>query len=109
MTDAERRLWTAIRLSDLPFRIQRQRVIGPYICDFASLEAGLVIELDGSQHLTAEGAAKDRARDEYLQGLGFTVLRFSDIDVLKNAEGVMEEIVREAEWRIGRRSQGRPE
>jgi very-short-patch-repair endonuclease len=99
MTDAERTLWAALRTAKLEFRFQRQRVIGPYICDFASIEAGLVIELDGSQHLTEEGLVKDRVRDEYLQGLGFRVLRFSDLDVMKNVEGVMAVIITEAQAR----------
>jgi len=95
MTAAELRLWAALRVANFEYRFQRQRVIGNYICDFASVEAGLVIEVDGSQHLTEDGLAKDRVRDEYLRSLGFKVLRFSDIEVLKNMEGVMQVIAAE--------------
>jgi very-short-patch-repair endonuclease len=35
---------------------------------------------------------KDQERDRYLQGLGLTILRFSDIDVFKNIDGVIERI-----------------
>ena len=52
MTDAERKLWPRLRnrqLRGLKFR--RQMPIGGFIADFACVEAGLVIEVDGSKAL----------------------------------------------------------
>ncbi len=89
-TDAERKLWKHIRSHQLGKRFLRQRVIGRYICDFVSLEYGIVIELDGGQHFSNEGKSKDRIRDEYLIGLGFRVFRFSNADVIGNIDGVMQ-------------------
>jgi len=50
------------------------------------------VEIDGGQHYENAGLKKDYERDRYLQMLGFTVLRFSDIDVFENIDGVIERI-----------------
>lgn len=92
MTDAEIKLWRHLKGRQLEAFFHRQRVVGSYICDFVSLGAALVIELDGSQHMLPGWKARDGARDAYLRSLGFVVLRFSDIDVLTNTEGVLSKI-----------------
>ncbi|WP_341987628.1 endonuclease domain-containing protein [Azorhizobium sp. AG788] len=92
-TDAERRLWLALRdhrLCGLGFR--RQHAIGPYVADFACLERRMVLEVDGGQHFEPAGAARDADRTAALAALGFTVLRFSNLDVLENLPGVLETI-----------------
>ena len=61
-------------------------------CRFYCPAAKLIIELDGGQHYSDAGKKKDEMRDNYLKHFGFTVLRFSDRDVLKNIEGVLEKI-----------------
>lgn len=94
MTDAERRLWSKLRLKQLEgYRFQRQRIIGEYIVDFYCAGAKLIIEVDGGQHFTDEMAEADRKRDGYLRNQGLKVLRFTDTDVLKNTEGVVESIL----------------
>jgi very-short-patch-repair endonuclease len=96
LTDAESLLWHRLRnrqLLDLKFR--RQRPIGRYIADFACLEIGLVIELDGGQH--AERVAHDEARAEEMKRLGFRTLRFWNNEVLNETEAVMEKIRQVAE------------
>jgi very-short-patch-repair endonuclease len=93
MTDAERLVWSKIRkkqIADVQF--YRQKNIGNYIVDLYCPKGNLVIEIDGSQHYEKEGMKKDRKRDNYLQSLDLTVLRFSDIDVLRNINGVLERI-----------------
>jgi very-short-patch-repair endonuclease len=95
-TDAESLLWYRLRnrqLLDLKFR--RQRPMGQYIADFACLEIGLVIELDGGQH--AEQVARDEARAEEMKRLGFRTLRFWNNEVLNETEAVMEQIRQVAE------------
>ncbi|MGR6328164.1 endonuclease domain-containing protein [Sphingomonas sp. XXL09] len=64
--------------------------IGPFICDFVARSAKLVIEVDGGQHAWQERRDADRTR--YLEGLGFTVLRFWNNDVLERTEGVVQAI-----------------
>jgi very-short-patch-repair endonuclease len=94
MTDAEKRLWSKVRLKQLGgYRFQRQRIIGDYIVDFYCPVAKLIIEVDGSQHYSAEMAEADRIRDEYMRKQGLKVLRFTDTDVLKNTDGVVERIL----------------
>ena len=51
-----------------------------------------MIELDGGQHYSETGKAKDRTRGNALREMGIKVLRFSDRDVFENVGGVMEEI-----------------
>ncbi len=93
MTDAERMLWSKIRRKQLKgYQFYRQKIIGNYIADFYCPELKLVIEVDGGQHYSAEGMENDSIRDAYMTGAGITVIRFSDRDVLKNYEAVLEEI-----------------
>jgi very-short-patch-repair endonuclease len=93
MTDAERALWYQLRAKRLLGRkFRRQQPIGNYIVDFVSFEGGLVIELDGGQHL--EQAEADAQRTAWLESQGFRVLRFWNDAVLKQTEAVLEEILR---------------
>ena len=93
MTDAERRLWAC--LSDRKvggIRFNTQFPIGPFICDFVSRGAKLVIEVDGGQH--ADSERSDAARTRYIEQQGYRVIRFWNNDVLSNIDGVVAEISR---------------
>jgi len=93
MTDAERRLWSRVRRKQLKeFQFYRQKNIGDYIVDFYCPAANLIVEIDGGQHYSEENTLKDEARDEFMNDLGFKVLRFSNADVFKNIEGVVKRI-----------------
>ena len=93
MTDAERYLWTKIRMKQLKgYQFYRQKPIGDYIVDFFCPRAKLVIEVDGSQHYSDETTEYDRIRDEYMRSLGLRVLRFTNTEVMKNIEVVIESI-----------------
>jgi very-short-patch-repair endonuclease len=88
LTPAERKLWATLRgdqLNGASFR--RQHAIGPYIADFCSIKAKLIIELDGSQHLEQE--EYDAERTKYLEAQGYTVIRFWNNEVLNNLDGVI--------------------
>jgi very-short-patch-repair endonuclease len=94
MTDTERFFWSHVRMRQLGgFQFYRQRIIGQYIVDFYCPRAKLVVELDGGQHLSNQGAKADSKRDEYLRQLSLHVVRFSDTDVLDNIEGVIGKII----------------
>ncbi len=87
MTDAERHLWSKIRMRQLNgLQFQRQRIIGIFIVDFFCPKEKLVIEVDGGQHYSIELAEADRMRDKYMKNHGLKVLRFTDTDVLKNID-----------------------
>jgi very-short-patch-repair endonuclease len=93
MTDAERKLWYRIRMKQIKgLQFYRQKPIGNYIVDFYCPKAKLVIELDGGQHYLKTGEEKDKIKDNYLSGLGLKVLRFSDVDVLRDIDSVLEKI-----------------
>jgi len=93
MTDAKRKLRAKIRRKQIKeYQFYRQKPIGDYIVDFYCPRAKLVIEIAGSQHLVGETIEYDRIRDDYLSSLDLRVLRFTNIDVLKNIKGVMEKI-----------------
>lgn len=98
MTDAERRLWRAIRCRQLNnLQFFRQKPLGQYIVDFYCPIAKLILEIDGSPHYTNEGIAKDKQRDEYLtKQLKLKILRFTNIEVSRNIEGVVLKIMQEA-------------
>lgn len=90
-TDAERLLWKQLRRRRVDgFRFRRQRPFGPYVCDFTCLEARLVVELDGSQHL--EQADRDARRDDFMRSHGYRVMRFWNGDVASNTDEVLETI-----------------
>ena len=75
-----------------PLQFRRQVPIDKYIVDFYCAKANIVIELDGSQHYEDEGLINDEKRTEYLEQYGIKVIRISNLDVLKNFEGVCQYI-----------------
>ena len=91
MTKEERHLWYDF-LRTYPVRFSRQKVLGKYIADFYSAEAGLVIELDGSQHYENDNMEKDAERTDYLKGYGLKVIRIPNNEVSRNFRGVCEYI-----------------
>jgi very-short-patch-repair endonuclease len=96
MTDAEHRLWhllRAHRFGGVGFR--RQAPMGRYVVDFVSHRLQLVIEVDGGQHARSSVKAHDRVRDQWLGARGYRVLRFTNVDVLRNLEGVADRIANE--------------
>jgi very-short-patch-repair endonuclease len=95
LTHGERVLWSRLRgkqLLDVQF--YRQKPIGHYIVDFYAPKAKLVIEVDGSQHLTRDHIGSDQQRDLYLSGMDLKVLRFNSREVLVNTDEVVEVIHR---------------
>jgi very-short-patch-repair endonuclease len=96
MTDAERLLWSKVRMRQLKdFIFYRQKPIGVYIADFYCPRAKLVIEVDGGQHFKDDNIEYDRLRNEYLASLGLRVLRFTNTEVLGNIEGVVDKVLEE--------------
>lgn len=90
-TAAERYLWTALSARKVGnSRFNRQFPIGPYICDFVSRAAKLIIEVDGESH--DQTIAYDMARTRFLAAEGYHVIRFSNADVMGNLDGVAKAI-----------------
>jgi very-short-patch-repair endonuclease len=101
MTNAERKVWAALRghrLEGLQFR--RQQPCGPYIADFLCYAARLVVEVDGATHSTPEELARDARRDAWFADNGFEVLRVTNAEVYCEFDGVVETIRLRAMERI---------
>ena len=90
MTDAERKLWQYLRGNQLGVKFRRQHPFENYILDFVCLPLGLVIEVDGGQHM--EQAEHDAKRTAMLEGAGFRVFRFWNNQVLNELDAVLEAI-----------------
>ena len=94
----EDKLWHAIRNRNLNgYKFSRQVPIGSYIADFACRDLKLVIELDGSQHIDDP---KDKIRNDFMNGEGWSVARFPSAHVLQNRDAILETIVAICEERI---------
>jgi very-short-patch-repair endonuclease len=93
MTGPEAQLWSRLRARQLQgLKFRRQHGIGPYIVDFYCPEQSLVIEVDGDSHADADQVVKDRQREQYLQSLGLRIIRYINDDILKNLDGVLENL-----------------
>ena len=89
-TPAERALWEHLSRSQLGAKFSRQLPVGPYFADFLCRELRLVIELDGHSHDVAPG--RDEVRDGWFAADGYSVLRFTNAEVMDNIEGVVQTI-----------------
>lgn len=86
-TEAEKRLWNAVRNRQIAStKFRRQVPIGPCIADFVAFEKRLIVEVDGGQHAESTVDAK---RTAYLEEQGFRVIRFWNNEVLNNLDGVL--------------------
>lgn len=94
-TEPEKRLWRNLSNGQLcGFKFRRQEVIGRTIIDFYCPSARLCVEVDGDTHADPE---RDRRRDAYLRGFGFSVLHVTNHDVMRNIEEVLTIILRALE------------
>lgn len=92
-TEAEALLWKHLRSRQLlGLKFRRQHPIGSCFADFACIEIGLVIELDGGQHADEGAAAQDTARALCMAAAGFTTRRFWNHEVLQQTAAVLETI-----------------
>ena len=109
MTDAERKLWFALRDRRFAnFKFRRQVPVGPFIADFICYAARLVIEVDGGQHADS---SRDQRRDRWFAANDFLVLRFWNNEVLSNLEGVLTAVLDTLHARTphpARAARGRP-
>jgi very-short-patch-repair endonuclease len=95
-TDAERKLWAQLRDRQLDgLKFKRQAPIGRFIADFACMEHHLIVEVDGGQHNFDANAKRDAERTAQLEAMGYVVLRFWNLDVLRNMDGVLTDILHE--------------
>ena len=90
-TDAERTLWFRLRDRRLGgWKFRRQFPVDRFVVDFFCADAHLIVEVDGGQH--AVRAEADAQRTKVLEAMGYLVLRYWNNDVMKNIDGVIEDI-----------------
>ncbi len=95
MTDAEIWLWAKLRRPpDSSLKFRRQHPIGPYIADFACVARRLVVEIDGATHGTDAEIAHDTVRTAHLMSEGWRVIRFTNDEVYRDPDGVVDLIWR---------------
>jgi very-short-patch-repair endonuclease len=91
MTTAERILWESLRNRQLHnCKFRRQTPIDEFIVDFLCIEKKLVIEVDGSVH--EHQKTYDKEREDMLRSRGYTIIRFSNDDILTNFSATLSKI-----------------
>ena len=91
-TEAESVLWTYLRCNALGVKFLRQHILGDYIGDFVSTDKKIVIEVDGGYHLQDGQIIRDANRTMFLEQMGYTVVRFSNEEVLMDTDNVIIKI-----------------
>lgn len=99
-TPTEAALWRVLRNRQTGFKFRRQHPIYRFIIDFYCAQAKLLIEVDGESHLEPEQISYDSARTEYLENLGYKLIRFTNDDVRYNIQAVAAAILQAVESRI---------
>ncbi len=94
-TPAEATLWYALRDRNLGYKFRRQHPIQKFIIDFYCAQVKLCVEIDGASHLEREQAEYDAARTDFLQELGYRVIRFTNDDVRNHIHSVVDAILEE--------------
>jgi len=91
VSKAEKYLWRSVlKINKIGVKFNRQRPIDHFIVDFFCKELGLIIEIDGNSHFN--NAKYDRFRQDKLQALGYTLLRFSEGEVIHQIDQVAGQI-----------------
>ena len=92
LTDTEMKLWGFLRTNPMGYTFRRQHPIGIYIVDFYCYQIKLVIEADGNIHDQLNIQQPDKERQQSLESDGLQVIHFSNNEILKRTEYVIEHI-----------------
>ena len=93
LTKAEEKLWNLLKSKQLEgYEFRRQHIIDKYITDVVCLDKRLIIEIDGLIHQLPENVESDKIRTRGLEERGFTVIRFSNEEVLEETEKTLQTI-----------------
>jgi len=104
-TEPEKRLWSRLKGSQLGgFKFRRQEVVGSAIVDFACPSRWICVEVDGETHVNPE---VDALRDRKLTDVGIRVLRFTNLQVMEQLDGVCEAILLELQKPFDRKEAAR--
>lgn len=92
MTEAESVFWSLVKGNALGQRCLRQHVIGVYIVDFLFRKSRVIVEIDGGYHFTEEQQQDDSLRTEWLESRGYSVIRFTNEQVLFDTNNVINKL-----------------
>lgn len=92
MTDAEIALWNLLKGNGIGDKFRRQHIVGEYIADFINLKYKLIVEVDGKYHFKGDQPVSDEIRTADLNRMGYTVIRFTNDEVLNH--------IYQVEWQI---------
>ena len=92
LTPAEQIFWLRLKEQFPKYKLRRQHPISIYIADFYCHKLKLVIEIDGPIHDSDEAKLSDKKRQNDLENLKLTVIRFTNDQVKKEIESVIEMI-----------------
>lgn len=92
MAEAESAFWSLAKGSGLGEKCRRQYIIGEYIVDFFFRKSMLIVELDGGYHFTEEQQKEDAIRQDWLEHMGYKVLRFTNEQILFDTDRTLAEI-----------------
>lgn len=92
VTHAEMLLWGYLKTKPFGFKFRRQHPLGNYIADFFCYKLKLIIAVDGSVHEKEEVKKNDERRQEIIEAEGIRVVRFTNSEVIKQPEVVIEKI-----------------
>jgi very-short-patch-repair endonuclease len=92
LTEAESVFWNIAKTGGLGQKCRRQYIIGQYIVDFFFRQSMLIVEIDGGYHFTEEQQRKDTIRQDWLEHMGYKVLRFTNEEVMFDTDRVIENI-----------------
>ena len=91
-TDAENVFWSLAKSSGLGEKCRRQYIIGDYIVDFFFRKSLVIVEIDGGYHFTEEQQQADKYRQSWLENNGYTILRFSNEQVMCDTDNVIKSV-----------------
>jgi len=94
-TEAEKLLWEKLRNKQLGIKFRQQHIVNKFIVDFCSIQSALIIEVDGKIHDRQK--EKDSDRTKILEKEGYTVIRFSNDEILNDIEKVVSTIKKQIE------------
>ncbi|NDV79818.1 leucine--tRNA ligase [Dysgonomonas sp. 511] len=91
-TEAENALWQMLRNKNIGYKFRRQHLIEQFIVDFVCFEKSLIIEVDGKYHNDPVQKEYDEQRSKALEELGYSILRFTNEEVIVNTDEVLNKI-----------------
>jgi len=96
---AERILWSKIRNKQQKYKFRRQYSVGNYILDFYCPKVKLGIEVDGATHGTKIEIENDNEKENFISRFGIKIIRFINLDIYNEIDGVLAEINSQCEKR----------